>query len=748
VRGGLIKYGPPATADLTARFAVPEHPFDPASWQHRGRDFLKQATANLDDLSVPELLSRLGIAKLLAEHGVGVSRGHATVNLMLGAAATEARLAIDVNEVTGGPLVGSISSHIAIGVGVQGTHLRVETIGHDVHDPGHDVGLGALDADVPMTIDRWLSDPAAVLRAPITADWTLPRTQIKPVFEIAGRHDLIGGMVEGSATIRGTLGTPIIQSARLLGHDLAVTPRLGGHPLPVLRDLDIAATWDGASGTVEITGHETTGGELHAGANGRPDELAGVTGWLTANRLDIAPLAAVLPLPRVPIAGVVDAKLRLRAGSHIAGDLDVTNGVLPISASLGTLRDATTHLWIREDGAIAGTLKGKLGGGTVDLDADIATDGTTIVQTLQLDHVSVPTAFHPVINADLTAELHLEGMQLRGKATVRQAHITLPEHVGPALLDASVPPDLEFTLPGAVAAPGAQAAGAQSSRAQAEGQTPGPQVSRAQAPGTQAPGAQAPEAQASKSRPWLDVELTLLPTQIDAPNVVDSVGLGIHANLHSSNTLQVSIGNTVGVHGNIVVDNADVDFLGRRYDLDESKQSQLKFEGTTDPELDIHMTHQFPTLTMTVGLRGPASKWQKPDLSSDPASYSYDRLFGFLLGGEPGGDPNSQTREAVKGAAALAISGKLGREINKVLPIKVDALSCEPATTATSASCTVGKWLSQRLFLSYRQHLEALRDENANDVQFQYRVGRKVLIEGTGGDRGHYGADLLWRHRW
>ena len=26
--------------------------------------------------------------------------------------------------------------------------------------------------------------------------------------------------------------------------------------------------------------------------------------------------------------------------------------------------------------------------------------------------------------------------------------------------------------------------------------------------------------------------------------------------------------------------------------------------------------------------------------------------------------------------------------------------------------------------------------------------GGETVIEGTGGDRGHIGADLLWRHRW
>ncbi|HEX2687654.1 MAG TPA: translocation/assembly module TamB domain-containing protein, partial [Kofleriaceae bacterium] len=249
------------------------------------------------------------------------------------------------------------------------------------------------------------------------------------------------------------------------------------------------------------------------------------------------------------------------------------------------------------------------------------------------------------------------------------------------------------------------------------------------------------------AHPWLDVAVALVQTRLDAPDVVDSVGLGIKGMFSSAAGLTVSIGDTVGVRGSVVIDRADVDLLGRRY-LIEQRTSFLEFDGTTDPDLHVEMSHQFSALTLNVKLRGRPRHLEKPTFSSEPAGYSQDQLFGFFVGGEPGGDPSSQTREALKGAVALGLSGKLGREITRRLPIKVDALSCEPATTVTSASCTVGKWLSQQLFLAYRQHLEALPDENTNDVQVQYRFGRKVLIEGTGGDRGHYGADFLWRHRW
>jgi hypothetical protein len=697
-----------AAADLTARFAVPAHPFDPATWQHRGRDLLQEATADLDDVAFdPELLARLGVAKLLAGFGVSAPyRGRASVELVLGAAATEARVAIDLNDVIGGPLVERISEHIAINAGAQGTHLRAALVGHGTD---HDLDLGVLEADVPMTTDRWIVEPATVLRAPIAARWALPVTPVSAILAIVDRHDLTGGTLEGSATIRGTLATPIVESARLIARDVVVPPRLGGHPLPVLRELEVVGTWGGASGTIAVTGREATGGELRAFANGRPDAPAGVTGWLTATRFDLAPIAVWSPRALVPTAGVVtSADLRLRAGNWLTGEVHVIRGTLPIAAAIGTLRDVAADVTI-DDRAITGTIDGKLGRGTVRLTAETTTDLATIdVRELQLQDVSVLGSWRPIITAKLaTADrkpLQRRDGVLRGEVTVRGARITLPQHAGTPLLDANAPADLVFAgAPEAVAAPGPRA----------------------------------------PAHPWLVVDVALAPTRLDARDVVDSVGLGGKGTL-SSEKLTVSIGDTVGVVGKVTIDSAYADFLGRRYLLDPS---DLEFDGTTDPRLGIRMTHQIPELALNVTVRGRASL-PEPQFSSDPGGYSRDQLVGFFVGGAPGGDPGSQTGEAVKGAVALGISGQLGRRISKVFPIQLDALSCEPATTATSASCSVGKWLSQRLFLTYRHPVEPRPDENANDLQVQYRLGGKALIDMTGGDRGHLGLDLLWRHRW
>jgi hypothetical protein len=50
--------------------------------------------------------------------------------------------------------------------------------------------------------------------------------------------------------------------------------------------------------------------------------------------------------------------------------------------------------------------------------------------------------------------------------------------------------------------------------------------------------------------------------------------------------------------------------------------------------------------------------------------------------------------------------------------------------------------------IAYRYRLQPRPNENTGDVQLQVRIGREVLFQTTGGDRGYLDADLLWRHRW
>jgi hypothetical protein len=216
------------------------------------------------------------------------------------------------------------------------------------------------------------------------------------------------------------------------------------------------------------------------------------------------------------------------------------------------------------------------------------------------------------------------------------------------------------------------------------------------------------------------------------------------------------------VVGLVQLDSDDVEVFGRRYTVEPTRDgpSGLIFDGTLDPRIQIAMSYQFPDLTLHVDLSGRVSKPDPPRFSSDPPGlYTQDQLFGFFVGGEPSTDAASQTRdptrEAVAGGSTRFVTGKLGQQLNKVLPgkLKLD-FSCEPdpsatiATTSTLGQCNAGNRLSQRVYFVVRRRVQPQPDENADEAQLQVRIGRELLFQATGGDRGYLDLDLLWRHRW
>jgi autotransporter translocation and assembly factor TamB len=212
--------------------------------------------------------------------------------------------------------------------------------------------------------------------------------------------------------------------------------------------------------------------------------------------------------------------------------------------------------------------------------------------------------------------------------------------------------------------------------------------------------------------------------------------------------LTISIGDNreVGIVGNISLSRAVLDLFSRRYDVDKAA---LHFDGSTDPVLDIRITHDFPEVTTITEVRGRMSKPQLT-LSSEPSTYSQAELLGFLLGGEPGGDREAaqSASERVAGAGASFIGNQIGGYVKRALPIDIDVLRYEAATSTTSAAVTVGTWITDTLFLAYRQHLEARPDENTGEAELGWWIRRRLVLETRVGDRNVNSADLLWRRRW
>ncbi|HET9623238.1 MAG TPA: translocation/assembly module TamB domain-containing protein, partial [Kofleriaceae bacterium] len=602
------------------------------------------------------------------------------------------------------------------------------------------VPLGTLDATLATTMAQWLTAPRSALGAALSARWVLPETAAIPVLAIFGRKELIGGTLAIDAEVHGTPLAPIVDHADLTARKLAVAPPLGGRAPPTFEELAVSARLVDGAASVTVRGRESGGGALDAKLDtslAADSVVAAATGVLSARQVDLAPIAALLPGRFSAAAGSLDGRLAL-AGGKVSGGLTVTGGALPIAPVIGTLHDATAKLSIT-DRILHVDLTGGLGGGAIQLTADAPPDLATANAHASLTKVALLGARRTEISAEVGAKLKLAGGQVDGDLVLTRVRIHVAQRAGVPLLEVSAPDDL--LLPG----------GAQRTQLAAA-----PPIAPAKPAAANAPAAPADKPIDAPPKPSvINLHVALGATALSAPDAVQIIpGVDVatvHATAHSERGLDVAIGDTVAVVGRIEIDSGDVDFLGRRYLITPST-SAVAFDGSVDPLLLIQMSYAFPAMTLTADVRGRVSA-PDPHLSADVVGYSDDQLFAFFLGGSPGNDPgtDTSTNDAVTAALAKVASGAIGRQFNKILPVKIDSVACAPGTTAASKSCTVGKQLSRRLYLYYSTRPTPLPNEATNEVQLQYRLNNTTLIDvtgGNGGDGQHASADVLSRHPW
>ncbi len=673
------------TAD--ARLRIPDRPFDVTAWRLLGARVVDDARVATEEIAIdPGLLAGLGID--------APYRGKARVAATLGAGATAAHVTVDVRELRGGALVRGVDVHAEAHADTASTtaSLRVAA--------GERVLVTLTGARLPVSLDRWLVAPTTAWSAPLGGRLTVPRGTLRDVLALVGRDEVAQGTLEGTLDLGGTLGTPTANgTVDLLA--VRVRPRVGARPPPALSSLHVDATWGGDRGRLQITGVEASRGTLLVDVTGRPDQLASVLGTVKIERFDLAPISVFLPGPLVAAHGRLDADLAMRGLDPTVGSLrgtvHLTDGRLPLSPRLGTLRRAEVTVAI-DDTGITGTLTGRIGGGTVTLAARSGRDLGTTTFTGQVSKLSPIAARQPVIDGQLAGTLRRDGLRWTGEATIARASVLVPAARGNELLDEAVPEDVFFVdLP-----------------------VPAPRR-----------GPRAPE------RPWLVLDVTLQPTRIVVPIIT--------ADVWARGKVQVAVGDTVGLDGEVRVERGTLDVLGHRYRVDDG---QLTFDGTTDALVDVKLAHAFPDLTLYARYAGRVSELGsvEPELTSDPGTYTRGQLLGFFLGGAPGGDPSQQATEAAANVLAALGSTSVGRTLKKLIPL--DVIRCDPGAGLEGASCTGGRWITPKAYVSYRQKLEARQDENTGDASLEYYWRPDRVFELMGGDRGYFGLDLMVRRRW
>ncbi|HEX8112451.1 MAG TPA: translocation/assembly module TamB domain-containing protein, partial [Kofleriaceae bacterium] len=497
---------------------------------------------------------------------------------------------VDVSELRGGPIDQPIDVHATASLDERAT---TATVG--VGSRG--ASLVEIEGRLPVSLVDVLArrGQAAGRDTPLEATAKLTSTDAARLLAVFGRTEVTSGRIDGSVTLTGTLGAPKA-TVRVTASQLTIPPGPHNKPVRVVERLAINGSWDGGTARIDVDGTESGGGALRLAAQVRPDRLRDGTATVKATRFDLVPLLVFAPGPAGGMSGVLDADLRL-AGldlrtAQLAGEIHLRQARIPTAPTIGTLRAATIDALVA-DHEIRIAADGKLGAGSASLTGTIALDGAAPnggKARLTLRKVSPIGSIEPQITADVNATLSRDRNQWKAELVVDHGDVVVPSDRGEKLKPAGAPPDMVFA--------------------------DGRRITRR------------PMTQQEPTNPIFQVKINLRSTRVESK---EFRGL-IHGQLEMR-----ADGEAIAMYGGIEAERGDLDLFGRRYQVD---RAAVNFDGSLDPLLDIRITYDFPEVTTVTEVRGRLSK---PDLvmTSDPGTYSQGQLLGFLLGGEPGGDPQS-----------------------------------------------------------------------------------------------------------
>jgi translocation and assembly module TamB len=205
--------------------------------------------------------------------------------------------------------------------------------------------------------------------------------------------------------------------------------------------------------------------------------------------------------------------------------------------------------------------------------------------------------------------------------------------------------------------------------------------------------------------------------------------------------------------GSVRVRRGRISINGQRFDIDEGTAT---FDGSPEinPALTIRLTRQFPEAQVIVQISG-TPKSPRLQMTSDPPIYDQGQIFSLILTGQAGGapsagrgpDPTSAITSMVLGRIADQIAPQLGLDVLRVE--NVDLLSAQGQPLGgTDTRVEVGKYVSDRIYVSYAHVFGANETQNTNEARMEYRITTRWMIETIFGDAGVGSVDAVWTRRY
>lgn len=684
------------TVRAQASMHTPLRVFDLAAWRRLGIGAIESVRVQVDQLVIDERLAvradlpdLRGVVSADLRAGRALARFDGTIvarDLRAARLVEPATVTLDLDGERGG-LRGNLTATLA------GTPVVTATL------------------FTPRDLVAMINTGRGVAFVPVTGTLAIVDLDIQRFGRAFGVDRAPTGTMRGTGELTGTIGAPTGNVAITIEHLGARRPRRGGALRDGIERLAVNAAFAGGQLHVTANGTQGRAGQLGLVADVRIDALDAAEAHLVTRQLELRPFARVAPDLLFGLSGTMDADLRLRgtdpAKATLRGSLAIRDGTLPIDDTVGILRNTNVDLTFAPAHMTA-VIKGTVGAGTLSIEADAALDGlrprrgTLVADAKGLELI---TSSAPRVTGRLTATIKRDGDTYNITAAVRNASVTSRVTRGRVLHPSGMPDDLVF----ASTAPGAPA--------------PVPPARRVTDFIGDPP-----------TRPFANIILRVYAVAVDVPRLRGDV----------AGRLDITIGDDGAIiDGKLEIQRGDVMVLERRYRL---RRAIVSFDGGLDPLLDLQLERELPELTLIANIRGRASDPQL-EFQSDPPTYTQGQLLAFALS-DTASAAGSETTDAASNLFASVASQAIVGAISPILPVRFDLIAYEPASASSSRAFVFGRWITRRLLVLYRNRAEARPDENVNEAEVEYWLGRRVLVEGVAGDRGILGADLLWTRRW
>lgn len=467
-----------------------------------------------------------------------------------------------------------------------------------------------------------------------------------------------------------------------------------------------------------------------------------------------------LAFTRAAIGDVWRVDGRLRASLTLAGTLAVPvlsgqvtgERLIAEQRELGLrLTDGTLALTLRDNEAQVESLRFAAGEGSLTMRGTLRADDRSEA-VLTLDRVRVPMGAGQrlTLSGEARATLRGNALTLRGGLRADEGVIELTAFDTPEVSsDVVVVDDAAQAArrraggarPGAAQAAGARRAAADSRGAPAAVADPA---------GTRRDAEPAPTA-AGDDRGFR----VIADLGIDLGNSLRVFGAGVDARLAGRVQLTGRLPEAPRLAGTVRIVDGSYTAFGRKLEIE---RGTLVFSGPVDnPAIDIAAYRRYLPVEAGVQLTGTARAPQLA-LVSKPDVPEADKLSWLVLGSAADASRSGAENAAMQAAAATLLSRgdpnvatpsfaeTFGLDVLSIRTGQAGASGDGAGASATASAqdsvVTLGKRLSQRLFVSYEQSLRGLQ----NLVRLQYEITERLSVRARAGTSN--GVDLLWTLRY